>query len=926
MLAGLICAAASLAAVLLLRRVRTAPPRYRTLWLATAGVATGFGVWATHFVAILGFGPHVVTGFHLALTTASLAVVSATATLGFVLAVRMPRLLGDVAGGTVLGLGIATMHYTGMAAVEMPGHVLWSGAAVLASWALAVLPTIAALRIARWDGARASMAAALLLMAAILLLHFTGMAAMTMLPGEEADPAGGVITPMTMAIAIGGVAGAVLLLGAGAAWLSGRADALIRANRREFGLLVTGITDCALYMLDKDGRVASWNAGAERLKGYTADEVVGLPLERFYTPDDRTADVPARGLATALREGKFSAEGWRCRKDGGRFWAHVTIEKVCGEDGALLGFAKITRDMTRFKEDQDRLARLAGDLDTALAHMHQGLVVFDADERNVLRNPRVLAMFGVTDAECPPGMSFREILRTALVKRSGGPVCEPALEEAYRRHKACLDDPAGGRLILPFPPDRILSIAHSPVPGGGWVSTFEDITELRRSEERIAHMAQHDSLTDLPNRASFNRALDGELRRAGATGRQVAVVVIDLDGFKEVNDARGHAAGDETLRQLARRFREAMLAGEFVARIGGDEFAAFKGVADSVELDEFVRRLGSCAQAPMAIEGYAHEVAASLGVALFPDDGTARESLVNNADLAMYRAKPMPGTAICRYEPGMDEAQRQRRLLGSELRQAIANDALSVVYQVQRCIRTDRITGYEALLRWYHPERGWVSPAEFIPLAEEIGEIGRLGEWVLRTACAEAAHWDVPHKIAVNISPLQLTDATLTPLIAEVLLESGLPPKRLELEITESAIIADKLRALHLLRQIKALGVTIALDDFGTGYSSLDTLSSFPFDKIKIDKSFMLDSASSAQARAIIRTVLALGKSLGIPVLAEGIETEGQLQLLRDGDCEQGQGYLFGRPQNAARLPATWRAADIPRPLSQPARSRAASA
>ncbi|MBN8974689.1 MAG: EAL domain-containing protein [Rhizobiales bacterium] len=425
------------------------------------------------------------------------------------------------------------------------------------------------------------------------------------------------------------------------------------------------------------------------------------------------------------------------------------------------------------------------------------------------------------------------------------------------------------------------------------------------SYKQLQQMALHDSLTGLPNRRSFNERLDHEIEFAKMTGGKVALVEIDLDRFKEINDLRGHAAGDEVLRNIAERMMRALKESDFVARLGGDEFAAFHRTSTPADLIDFLSRIETVLSQVIKIDGYEFMPGASIGVAVYPDNAADKVTLVNNADLAMYRAKADVSQAICFYEPSMDEIVRARRSLANEMREAMLRDQLAVYYQVQTSVSTGEIVGYEALLRWEHPERGFIPPSEFIPIAEENGLIIQLGEWVLRTACRDAASWAPPYKVSVNVSPVQFAHVDLHKVIMEALLTSGLPADRLELELTETTIFANKERSLHILRQIKALGVKVALDDFGTGYSSLDTLRSFPFDKIKLDRSFIIEVESNLQAKAIIRAVLALGQSLAIPVLAEGIETEGQLELLKHEGCNEVQGYLLGRPAPLDRIVAS---------------------
>jgi diguanylate cyclase (GGDEF)-like protein len=434
------------------------------------------------------------------------------------------------------------------------------------------------------------------------------------------------------------------------------------------------------------------------------------------------------------------------------------------------------------------------------------------------------------------------------------------------------------------------------IVGTGVASHMIDSQARTENTLRLRYMALNDPLTALPNRVSFGDHLDGELIRAHREAHKLAVIGIDLNRFKEINDLRGHSAGDQALKTIARRLKQCRRDGEFIARIGGDEFAAVKDFREREQLLDFVKRLEQALFEPVHIDDFTTRSGASIGVAVFPDDGATARALLGNSDFAMYRAKADSTEAVCFYESKLDEAARERQILARELRRAIELKQFELHFQVQLSLSDASICGYEALLRWNHPERGLVPPLEFIPIAEESGAIIEIGEWVLREACRRAAAWKTPHKIAVNLSAVQLRQSELPQLIHAILVETGLPPARLELEITESSIISDKIRALHILRQIKALGVTVALDDFGTGYSSLDTLRSFPFDKIKLDRLFMNEVESNPQSKAIIRAVLALGKSLDVPVLAEGVETQDQLDILRREGCDEAQGYLLGRP------------------------------
>jgi diguanylate cyclase (GGDEF)-like protein len=422
------------------------------------------------------------------------------------------------------------------------------------------------------------------------------------------------------------------------------------------------------------------------------------------------------------------------------------------------------------------------------------------------------------------------------------------------------------------------------------------------SLSQLEHMALNDALTGLANRACFNERLAARIELANKGGEKFALAAIDLDRFKEINDVKGHLAGDEALKILARRMRDFNDDNLFIARTGGDEFSIILPVDSRTELRNTLMRLRADILRPFTLDSFEASVGASLGACIYPDDAQQMETLINNTDLALYRAKTEIAEKICFFDNLMDEAVRNKRELAADLRQAIESNQLEVYYQVQTLVSDRSITGYEALLRWQHPERGFIPPMEFIPLAEESGLILQLGEWVLRTACSQCSTLGKDMRVAVNLSPVQFLHPNLPGLVADILTETGMKPENLELELTESAIIHDKARTLIQLQQIRKLGVTIALDDFGTGYSSLDTLRAFPFDKIKLDRSFMQEIETSKQARAIICAVLALGRGLEIPILAEGIETGDQLAILHAEGCDSAQGYFLGRPAPLANI------------------------
>lgn len=905
LLAAFICFLSCYVAVTLAQRARVAEGTARNLWLGAAGTSSGFGIWATHFIAMLAYDPGVVMGYDMKLTLISLAVAIVVTTIGLSLATYVAGKSAVVAGGLLLGAGITSMHYIGMSAVELPGVIRWDAAYVAASVACAGLFGALALLCCMREQPRArDRAFATVLMAVgVVSLHFTAMAAVTIEPGLMPVSDDTLISATVMVPLIAVVAFSLLFTGLTAAVFARQAELAASESTRQFAMLVQGVKDYAIYMLDPEGRVANWNEGAERNKGYKAHEVVGQHFSRFYSEEDRAAGLPERALRIAREEGKHESEGWRYKKDGGRFWAHVVLDPIYDAGGVLVGYAKITKDVTKEKAASDRIAEVTKNLDLALENMSQGLCLFDKDERLLIANKRYSEIFGFAEGSVQPGMTLREIVECGVASIFADPdVWQAKARDVYARRRAAIQANDGGAMIEKLPNGVSVQLRYRTLPDGAWVATYEDVSERLRSEEQISFLARHDGLTGLPNRASFNNRLEADLDSAQRSGGKVAAIAIDLDKFKEINDTRGHAAGDEVLVTLSKRMQACLEADETIARFGGDEFAAAKRFEDMSDLTDFIQRLEACLNAEIRIDGYDIKPGASLGVAIYPQDADNIEALLNNADLAMYRAKDALTQTVCFYEVSMDEAARSRRLIANDLWQAVERKELQLHYQVQKAVNSGEIIGYEVLLRWHHPVRGTIPPGEFIPIAEECGAILPIGEWVLREACREAVTWDNEHKIAVNLSPVQLGNADVADLVHRVLLETGLDPRRLELEITESTIIGDKERALNTLRRIKAFGVTIAIDDFGTGYSSLETLRAFPFDKIKLDRSFMSEVEASPEAKAIIRAILALGQTLRVPVLAEGVETRSQLDILLDEGCDEAQGYFLGRPVPVERI------------------------
>ena len=443
------------------------------------------------------------------------------------------------------------------------------------------------------------------------------------------------------------------------------------------------------------------------------------------------------------------------------------------------------------------------------------------------------------------------------------------------------------------------------VMGSGFSTYVIDLRSRTESADRIHQLSFNDAMTGLPNRIAFNERLAFDAAEAHEKAHKLAAFSIDVDGFKDVNDLYGHASGDRLLIEVANRMRGVLGPGEFLARQSGDEFLGLKTSGNHPEdAQAFAERLLAVFAEPFQIAGQPVELTVSIGYSIFPTDTPERDHVLSNAKLAMHRGKARQRGTITQYHQAMDDKERARRALSRDLQHAAERNELSLHYQLQTTLGDGRVCGAEALMRWQHPKRGMVSPGEFIPLAEESEAILDMGEWALRTACRDAAEGRIPGTIAVNLSPKQFARDDLAEMIHGILLESGLSPRRLEVEVTESSVMSDQSRALHILRKLKAMGISVAMDDFGTGYSSLATLHAFPFDKIKLDQSFVRRLPDDHAAAAIVRTVLALGDSLGMPVLAEGIETEAQWQFLAQAGCAKGQGYLFSKPVSIAQLPA----------------------
>jgi diguanylate cyclase (GGDEF)-like protein len=761
-LAALVCALSAFAGVTLLNHARRTEGPMQLTWLSIAAVSVGFGIWATHFIAMLSFSAGMPTGYDIPLTLLSLAIAVSIVGGGLWFAAIGTRRSDSLVSGAIVGIGISAMHYVGMTALLLGGQIMWDPWLVSTSLLLGMSFGAAALYVGTTGNAlRWRIYGALLLTVAICSMHFTAMGAAGLQNCfpivTEADA-----TPVWLSLVA--AAGSILILlfalGGIALDLRDRKRSAAETDR------MRGLADAAVegLLVCKGGVIVSANSSFVALVGLPQRLIVGRHLADF---------IPGSAATSLLQRPNMALE----------------TELTIGSDTVL-----------------------------------------------------------------PAEVILRQ------VDFGGTP--------------------------------------HQAV-------AIRDLSTRKKAEQDIRFLAHHDALTGLPNRASFTRALEDEIAHAKRLGQSFAVLGLDLDRFKEVNDLFGHPAGDALLQRVGQAILSVVDGRGSAARLGGDEFAVLLTDVHSPA------RAGTIAE--MIIEafrrGNEHStsgalISASIGIALYPSDGHDAQSLVSHADTALYRAK-QDGRGVYRfYEMEMGAAVRDRRMIEHDLRYALTRNQLRLVYQPQVDIQSGNVTGFEALVRWSHPERGEVSPAEFIPIAEESGLIIQIGEWVMRTACAEAAKWTGDLTIAVNVSGVQIHSPAFAHVLHEILIESGLRPSRLEVEITETALVKDMARAVTTLRAIKALGVEIAMDDFGTGYSSLANLRAFPFSKIKVDQSFIRLVDQNDQSATIVRAVLGLGTGLNVPVVAEGVERFEELEFLRAEICQSAQGYLLSRPKDISSFRA----------------------
>jgi diguanylate cyclase (GGDEF)-like protein len=633
--------------------------------------------------------------------------------------------------------------------------------------------------------------------------------------------------------------------------------------------------------------------------GKTRWEVAGAAMnEERWTP--HKADLAAR---RPFRN--FCLE--RIGADGVRHFMSLNGDPVFDRNGVFSGYRGTGREITEEVEAKARLALANSELElghqqfqAVLSNITQGVCFFDGEKRLLLWNQRWTEIYNLPPKAIYVGCSLEEIIGFRF---AAGSTPDMSMSEYLASRNRRAAEERSSNVVEALTNGRFIAIWYQPVLGGGWVATHEDITERRQAEESIAFMARHDALTRLPNRVLFRERMEQAIAMAGR-GTEFAVICFDLDNFKQVNDTLGHPVGDGLLVAVSDRLRTCVREVDTLARLGGDEFAIIQvGVRQPDDAESLANRIIAAFRQPFDVDGHQVMAGASIGVTIAPGDSVSYETLMRDADIALYLAKTEGRGTVRFFEPEMDARIHIRRMLELDLRNAITRSEFELYYQPIVSLVTNKIVGFEALLRWHHPVRGLVSPLDFIPVAEETGMIVAIGEWVLRTACMEAETWPDDLSVAVNLSVAQFKRSDIITTIEFALAASGLRASRLELEITESVFLRDTPGTLAVLHQLRAMEIGIALDDFGTGYSSLSYLHKFPFSKIKIDQSFVRDLLTNKESMSIVRAVTGLGKSLGIKTLAEGVETLEQLNKLRNKACTEVQGYFFSRPRPANELP-----------------------
>jgi diguanylate cyclase (GGDEF)-like protein/PAS domain S-box-containing protein len=660
-------------------------------------------------------------------------------------------------------------------------------------------------------------------------------------------------------------------------------------------------SDCLICILDSNGNISEWTTEAELAIGHTAGEILGQRLSSFYTHESIVHGEPERDLLTAREVGRHESDGWRIRKDGSYFRARIVIESISNDNGSTSFAVTFKKNVSGFIHGQKQSAsKLSRKLEIALAATPVGMALFDSTETLIFANDKFSLLLGIPADAGTPGIALRDMMKagdaSATLYRD---FCARRATGITREMRLV----AGGI-------ERILAIKEEFLPEGGWVVTLEDVSARKSTELLLDQMAHYDALTAIPNRAMFLEHLKHAIGQA-ERGGQFALLSIDLDHFSSINDMLGYPIGDELLKAVARRLNMCIRESDTIARMGGDDFAILQSrITGPKDAEVLATRVAGALGEPYDLRGHEVLTRVNIGITLAPKDGQDVDTLLKNADLALQRARATRPVSHCFFDQIVDKELAAKRMLEHDLRHALHRNELELFFQPLIELTAGRVVGYEALLRWNHPVHGMISPSEFIPAAEESGLIVPIGEWVLERAVRAAALWPSKLKVAVNVSAAQLRTGEFPQIIRKTLALSGMAPDCLEIEITESALLQNREIALETLHNLHELGVQIALDDFGTGFSSISYLRDFPFDRIKIDRSFIQGIPDDKHANVLVNAIAAMARGFRIAVTAEGVETLGQLSYLQSIGCMEAQGYLFGQATPAKMLTHRY----LPRP------------
>ncbi len=896
MLAVMVCTGGSLTTFAIYEHLLARRSAYQRAWLLLTGFCAGAGIWATHFVALLAYDSGLATSYDPFLTAGSFAVAVAVTTVGF--AVSLParrKLIG--AGGAIIGLGIAATHFIGMQALIVPGAFHWDAMLIVLSIFLGLLFTVGALLAFReQSGARALIAAAMLFAIGICALHFTAMAALTIAPRPDAPAPVANIDGPVIAVAIASVAALILLAGYIVALVDGRA--LRESHARTEELVEAAIE--GLVIAD-DGIIVNVNSRALELCGRKGEELIGKKvfgdlLAAFGPPTrsspDRLFEVPLLRAGGTIIPVEAIRRPLRGLGHGNEVYA---IRDLREREEAARQLAEANQELRR-REEELRTRNLV--LDNALCNMSQGLCLYDLNQEVVICNERFATIYGLPGDAIQPGMYLQEVIQ----KRIDNGIYAGASPAAYMEERLAPVLKAE-ESVHELNNGRIIAIARQPIQSGGWITTHTDITEQRQMEAQITHLACHDPLTGLPSRTAFRDRLEDNLRKACKRDRRLAVLVLGIDRFSEINDTLGHAAGDSVLKSVAERLQDSTRRATLVGRVGDDTFAIAEVVEhpgkDAVGL---AGRIREQIQKPFILGTARLQITVTIGIAASPADGTDADTLLKNAALALNRGKIGARGSHHFFEPGMDRELRARRALEQELAEAVREGQFELHYQPSVNLARNEVTGFEALLRWRHPAKGLLHPSSFLPLAEETGLIAGIGEWMLQRACADAMNWPTGLTVAVSLFAAQFRSTDFVRLVVGTLASTGLTADRLQIEISEKAIRSHPDQAVEILRELSRLGVRITLSDFGSGFSSLAYLHQFPVHKIKIDRSFLAGLNEREDAPLIIRMLARLGTGLGLVTTAEGVETKEQLDIVRAEGCTEIQGHYFSPPKTAEEI------------------------